>query len=168
MKYEEQLKIQAFLDGELSPSELKEVEALLARDADAQSLLTEIKNTSEAFKAVEAEYCLPESREFYWSKIKRQIESQSMAPAQAERPVSWLTTWRRFLAPAGALAAVLVVALFTLSQTQTESGKVDLETALADPGAFTYRDYDAGATLVWLSYPAENEIAPDESAGTVP
>jgi len=167
VKYEEQLKIQALLDGELSPAESKEVEALLARDADAQSLLTELTNTSQAFKTVEAEYRLPESRDFYWSKIKRQIQAQPVTPAQPERQVSWLTAWRRFVAPAGALAAVLVVALFTLSQTQTESGKADLETSLADPGAFTYRDYDAGATLVWLSYPAENDIAPDETAGTV-
>ena len=34
-----------------------------------------------------------------------------------------------------------------------------METALADSGAFTYHDYSAGATLVWLSYPAEDEVA---------
>ena len=41
------------------------------------------------------------------------------------------------------------------------------ETALADPGAFTYRDYASGTTLVWLSYPAENELADDQEAYTV-
>jgi anti-sigma factor RsiW len=166
INYEEQLKIQAYLDGELSSPESKEIEALLARDPEAHALLAELKNTSQTFKSVEAEMKLPESREFYWSKIERQIQSQSV-PTPAARPVSWLSAWRRFLAPAGALAAVLVVALFTLSQTQTESTRPDLETALADPGAFTYRDYDAGATLVWLSYPAENDVAADDTAGTV-
>jgi hypothetical protein len=30
-----------------------------------------------------------------------------------------------------------------------------VEFALADAGAFTYRDYSAGTTLVWFSYPAD-------------
>ena len=42
-----------------------------------------------------------------------------------------------------------------------------METALADAGAFTYRDYAAGTTLVWLSYPAENELADDDEMGTI-
>ena len=167
MKYEEQLKIQAYLDGELTGAESREIETLLNGEAEAQELLSELKNTREAFKACETEYRVPESRDFYWSKIKRQIETEDEGPLHAPKPASWLTAWRRFMAPAGALAAVLIVGLFTLFQTKTESTNPDIETALADPGAFTYRDYDAGATLVWLSYPAENDIAPDDTAGTV-
>ena len=121
----------------------------------------------DAQAAVEAEYRLPESRDFYWSKIKRQIEADTALPVRQERSLSWWAAWKRFLAPGGALAVVLIVALFTLSQSQTETNRADLETSLADPGAFTYRDYDNGATLVWLSYPAENDIAPDDTAGTV-
>jgi hypothetical protein len=32
-----------------------------------------------------------------------------------------------------------------------------LETAVSDPGALVYRDYSAGATFVWLSYPADED-----------
>ncbi|MEI6783081.1 MAG: hypothetical protein WCQ21_19415, partial [Verrucomicrobiota bacterium] len=42
----------------------------------------------------------------------------------------------------------------------------EIETALADSGAFTYRDYSAGTTLVWLSYPADNEVAENDELGT--
>jgi hypothetical protein len=42
----------------------------------------------------------------------------------------------------------------------------EIETALADSGVFTYRDYSAGATLVWLSYPAEDEAAEIDEMGT--
>ena len=42
----------------------------------------------------------------------------------------------------------------------------DAEADMADPGAFTYRDYAARTTLVWLSYPAENEIADNDAADT--
>ena len=44
---------------------------------------------------------------------------------------------------------------------------LEIETALADSGAFTYRDYSAGTTLVWLSYPADNEVAENDELGTV-
>lgn len=167
MNYEEQLKIQAYLDGELAVAESKQIEALLVGDTEAQALLSELKSTRQIFKDAEAEYRVPESREFYWSKIQRQIESEAAAPARTERPASWLAAWRRFMAPIGALAAVLIVTLFTLSGNHNPAAGPDVETSLADPGAFTYRDYDAGATLVWLSYPAENEVAQSDTAGTV-
>ena len=47
------------------------------------------------------------------------------------------------------------------------SATTGIETALADAGAFTYRDYSAGATLVWLTYPAENEVADDDETGRI-
>jgi len=34
----------------------------------------------------------------------------------------------------------------------------ETETTFADSGAFTYRDYASGMTLVWVSYPAENDF----------
>jgi hypothetical protein len=36
-----------------------------------------------------------------------------------------------------------------------QSAATEVEFALADAGAFTYRDYSAGTTLVWFSYPAD-------------
>jgi len=43
----------------------------------------------------------------------------------------------------------------------------EAETALADSGAFTYHDDSAGVTLVWLSYPAEKEVAENDEMDTV-
>ena len=45
---ETQLKIQAFLDGELAETEAREITALIARDRDAAALHTELKNTRRA------------------------------------------------------------------------------------------------------------------------
>jgi hypothetical protein len=45
------------------------------------------------------------------------------------------------------------------------AGGPERETALADTGAFTYRDYVAGTTLVWLSYPAEGDSADEDATG---
>jgi anti-sigma factor RsiW len=162
MDYELQLKLQAFLDGELSEAETREVANLLARDREAAALLAELRNTRQAMVGQEIGMALPESREFFWSKLQREIERQEPAPAPAQ--LSSLHQFlRRLLAPATAVA-VLGLAMFIAFRP---SGGLTAETAVADPNAFTYHDYSAGATLVWLSYPAEDESAPDDEMGTV-
>ena len=47
------------------------------------------------------------------------------------------------------------------------AGAPQMETAAEDSGAFTYHDYDRGTTLVWLSYPAENEFAENQPTSTI-
>jgi anti-sigma factor RsiW len=156
MNEELRLKVQAYLDGELPASEAREVAELVVRDAGVRSLHAELKNTRAALKEFEAEIKLPESREFYWSKIQREIKRVE-EPESVEEPV-WFAVWlRRYLAPAGALAALVIAA--TLAWQQLSPGfSLETETAFADSDAFTYRDYSKGMTLVWLSYPAENEF----------
>ena len=74
MTIETQLKLQAYLDGELSVGEARQVEIWLAEDHDARSLLGELKNTKAALSSHSANVELPESREFYWNKIEREIQ----------------------------------------------------------------------------------------------
>jgi anti-sigma factor RsiW len=150
MEYETQLKLQAYLDGELPESEARVVSAQIAQDPEAKALLGELQWSREALKGFETELKLPEAREFYWSKLERQLRTD----APAAQPASSLAIWswmRRLLAPATAVAFLLL--LLTVSP-RSESG---IETASSDSGAFTYRNSAAGTTLVWLSYPAENE-----------
>jgi negative regulator of sigma E activity len=164
MDIDAQLKLQAFLDGELPEAEAKDVANWLARDQEAALLLGELRHTRQGLAGYETVMQLPESREFYWSKIKREIERLDPVPAAAPKR-SLLAAWRRMLVPASAIAGVIIVALLMVGPqgVVTES-----EAAMEDPGAFTYRDYPAQATLVWLSYPAENEIAEPSSTDTIP
>ena len=74
MNEELALKLQAFLDGELPEDEAREVSSLLARDADAAALHRELKNTRAAVVNFERPIQVPETREFYWSKISKEIE----------------------------------------------------------------------------------------------
>ena len=111
----------------------------------------------------------PESREFFWSKVQREIQRlETPAPKPAPTPLFALlapvsgprfggrpAVHRREWCSPGRLAR---------SAARATAG---IETALADSGAFTYRDYSAGTTLVWLSYPAENEVADDDEMGTI-
>src|SRR3954463_8797743 len=108
MTDEQQLKLQAFLDGELPETDSREIAAWLARDADATALLGELKNTRNALKGFEPELKVPESREFYWSKIKREIERSAPVVAPVET-VSLFARLRRVLMPLGAVAAVALM-----------------------------------------------------------
>ena len=163
MDYDAQLKLQAWLDGELPELEAREMGRRLERDAEAAALAQELRNTQQALAGLEADVRLPESREFFWSKLEREIRRlETPGPERASLPL--LARWRRFLASASAIALVTIVGLLAIQQSGglRLSGGTEMETTVADTGAFTYRDYSAGATLVWLSYPAEEEAADDE------
>jgi anti-sigma factor RsiW len=169
MDYNAQLKLQAWLDGELPEAEAREAANWLERDRDAAALAEELRNTRRSLAGFEADIRLPESREFFWSKVAREIERlEAPAPTPAPRD-SYFALFRRFLVPASAVA-VAVIAGLLLTRPTSPSGRTvaaDIETALADAGAFTYRDYSAGTTLVWVSYPADNEVAEGDETGTV-
>ena len=48
MTEEQQLKLQAFVDGELPEADAREVAAHVARDAEAADLLAELRHTRQA------------------------------------------------------------------------------------------------------------------------
>lgn len=167
-----ELKLQAYLDGELSGAEQAEISRLVQSDKRAQGLAAEMA----AVKTLLSEYGaqpikVPASREFYWSGIERQIRraQDSHAPQRSQRP-SWLAALSRFLVPAGALAGLVIATFITASQTGifASKGITRLESALAGPGSFTYRDFRNGTTLVWLSYPGEKEFADYDEDSTIP
>jgi anti-sigma factor RsiW len=164
MKEDLSLKLQAYADGELSGREAGEVADVAAKDAEARALLAELKNTRNALAGYEAEIKLPESREFYWSKIEREIRRLEK-PSAPRLETSLFAAWRRFLVPAGALAVLVILGFLAFPQLQVPrvTASAESEFTLADSDAFTYRDYANGTTLVWLSYPAENEFADTDS-----
>ena len=158
MNQDFQLKLQAYLDGELTERETREVEAALAGDAEARALLTELRNTSGALAVFAAELKLPETPEFFWSKVQREIQRQDRTAVTRSAGLPW---WRRILVPAGSLAALVLVGLigFKSFGPANDAQEAAVETFLTDAGAMTYRDQVEGMTVVWLSYPAENEFA---------
>src|SRR5438105_474009 len=155
MDYDAQLKLQSYLDGELPEAEAREMANWLAQDREAVALFAELRNTRQAMVGLEVGVALPESREFFWSKIEREIyRLEQPQPARPALPM--FAAWRRFLMPAGAVAALAMATL--LGVFNGSQGPIP-EMAVADPSALTYHDFSAGTTLVWLSYPAENELA---------
>lgn len=161
MNYDAQLKIQAFLDGELPEDEARVVANQLAADREAVALLGELRNTRQAMAGFESQIRLPESREFFWSKIRREIERLEPAAAPvAKEHRSVFGLLRRVLLPVGCVAAAVIAALLILPRNGGSNIPfAPVETAFADAGALTYRDFSSGTTLVWISYPAENDLS---------
>ncbi len=160
-----QLKLQAYLDGELSFGETQAVRDLLARDVAARNLLVELTNTRDAVVAHEATIKLPESRAFYWSKIQRQIsreEKPTVSPAEKFSVLTWL---QRALVPAGAMAAVAIAVMLSLPSS---GGAGDNTMTASDTATFTYHNYATGTTLVWLDYSSsENDFSDVEADDTL-
>jgi anti-sigma factor RsiW len=153
--YKAQLKLQAFLDGELSEAEARTVAESLGRDPEGAALLAEMRQTGQALDGFEADIKVPESREFYWSKIQREIERQER-PARTAAPVPWLARLRGMLLPAATVSLIITLGLLTV---RTGGPRPGVEVASSDSGVLSYHDYTAGTTLVWVSYPADNEVA---------
>ena len=161
MKQDIELKLQAYLDGELPPGEEKAVVDLVAENEQARELLTELTNTRTAVVAHEADIKVPATREFYWSGIRREIERQEKTSFARSQDVSIFAALRRMLVSASGLVAVLLAVMLAGYQFYSPSGtrREEAETTFEDSGAFTYHDYSSGTTLVWMDYPAENEFA---------
>jgi anti-sigma factor RsiW len=155
MNRETALLIQADADGELSPRKHRQVAALLDTDPAARSLHAQLQGLKRLLKENEPQHAVPEAREFYWSKIARGIEREAATAARPRR-WDWLPVWVRWVAPAGALAAVL--ALFVLGRSQPYSpfqasslDHLDEEEAYYFPtSTITFRSEAQEMTVLWV------------------
>jgi len=160
------IKLQAYLDGELTGHEAQQVAALIQNDAEARALFGELQQTRSLLAANEPELCLPESREFYWSKIERAIERLETAPVASHVP-AWIRFARRHLAALGGAtvaAALVVLAAFQMNII-SPSLLEEIDNPLDDVGTFSFRSESQKMTLVWISNPFASE---EESSDAAP
>jgi anti-sigma factor RsiW len=161
MKHEFELKLQAYLDGELDDRQTRALEAQTQGVPEASALLAELRMTAGALRGNELERTLPETREFYWSKIERTIETQEAAARSSGRPsrLSWL--FRYWPQLSGASVAALLLAVALLRMGGLPGPYEDIENPLDDTGTFTFRSEKEQMTLVWVS--SGNQAQDDES-----
>jgi anti-sigma factor RsiW len=165
-----QLKLQALLDGELSAQEASEVRARIARDPEAQALLAELRNTKTALAGHGAEIKLPETRDFFWSKIQREIERQGRPATPAPgRGASWVGWVLRHWLPVGAVAAVTcVAALFAFHPGNSPAQFAEMELSSDNMGAYTFRDQQEKMTMIWFYDKDDSQFTQPASFATVP
>ena len=156
INHETELKLQAYLDGELSAGEAKAIADLLGRDAGAQALYQELRIAKSFLAGNELERKLLESREFYWSKILRQIDRAESTQGDGLTEQEASRWWPRFMAPAGVLAALAVFVAVVLRSP--EGGQTvlalddsqEIETPLEETSSFSFRSEAAAMTVVWV------------------
>ena len=155
MNVEQQLKLQAWVDGELPEAEARQVAALAQHDGVARALAEELRVTKGFLAGNEPEAKLPESVDFYWSKIRREIESAEKAAAAAPR-VSWTFAWRRLLAPLSGVALIAFLSILSLNvfhqQPIDDSAKylVEVENLSEDISSISYRSQSENMFVVYL------------------
>jgi anti-sigma factor RsiW len=165
MDFETELKLQAYLDGELPEAEARGVAKLLAQDQAAVLLLGELRNTRQAVKGAEAVVQLPESREFYWSKIQREIERLDR-PEQVQQKRPFIFRLQRFLVPVtGAVAVAVFLGITLFGNSGTTLGETELATE--DMGAITFRSESEGMTTVWLYDRGDSELSDEPAPDSV-
>jgi len=147
-----ELKLQAFLDGELGEEEAREIANLIAQDKDAAALVGELRHTRQALAGFERVTVLPESREFYWSKIQKEIERLEPAADVAPARGSFFAGLQRWLVPVSAAALFMVTALTVVQSERApgSEGAAELEITSQHMGAQTFRSQTEGLKMVWL------------------
>jgi negative regulator of sigma E activity len=172
MKHEFELKVQAWLDGELPDPEARQIGERVARDPEAAALAAELGCIRQAMSHQETIVTLGESREFYWSKIQRLIQREAGVRRTGGLP--WHARWRKYMAPLAGVAAMVCVLVLAV----TRSGSPAFDEIFATAGgmeAVTFHDQSAQMTVVWLQdnspataeQPAPKNIRYEDEPGTV-
>lgn len=161
-------KVQAFVDGQLEPEEQEAIAALIARDPDVSALVRELKHTRQALAGSEEPMPMPmpETRDFYWSKIQREI-ARSETVEEPRLTLSPGRVFLRWLIPATCVGALMVAGFFLFTRQHDVDGAFTWQAASEGVHALTYRDHEEGVTLMWFSYSGEDAVAVSREAGTI-
>jgi len=154
------LKYQAFVDGELREAEARHVAQLLETDPEARALVAELRDTKTLLAGNEPQLPLPESRDFYWSKIQRDIQCLEAEPRSAGGWFAALAGWRRFLAPLAGVAVITFLAMVAVrfySPTPVDY-LAEIENLSEESTAYSFRS--GNMFVVWTQ---DRDVTSDDS-----
>ena len=155
MNQDLELKLQAWLDGELSAADARRIGREIAGDAEAARLVTELQAIKSTLAGNEMALSVPESREFYWSKIQRQIEREA---AVTREPAVPRAGWRNWLSPFAGLTALACLTLLAVRSFEP-SAFDEISSTGEGMEAVTFHDQSAGMTVVWLADTEQSQPA---------
>jgi hypothetical protein len=147
----------------LSAAEAAEVSRRLEQDGQERLLHDELRLLKDLMRRSELVRPVPETRAFYWSQIRRGIES---APREHSAGAKGLVWWLRWLAPVGATA---VLCWFWLLPTEWDSGSTkgllvghEIETPVEETTSFAFRSESAAMSVVWVETRGLHNLASGE------
>lgn len=154
MNHETELRLQAFLDGELSPAESKKVAEWLEGNPEAKELRNELEAVHSLLRVNEPQAKVPETREFYWSKIQGEIsraEGRKQGTREVREP-NWIFRWAASLA--GVALALFMYASWQKQQENVSAAALthlqEVEAPLPDVSAISFHSQEAAMTVVWV------------------
>jgi anti-sigma factor RsiW len=160
MNQEFEIKLQAWIDGELSPNESRRMSQEIAGDNEAGLLAAELRSVKDAMAGSEIALALPETREFYWSKIQRQIEREERATRPTTPIPRPAAPWIRWLSPLAGMTALACVTFLAFKPVAPVSSFDEISSTGEGMEAVTFHDQSSGMTVVWL---ADREQAQSQS-----
>jgi len=153
-KAERYEQLTAYLDGELSEDDRREVESLLERDADARKLLAELRETSRLVAELPRASASSELTASIMGRLeRRELLAELEAPRKRPPRIRSLE-WMRPLGVAAGLAIICTASWLVYSHTETAARK-------QSPG-------DAGVAQVSGSNGSGPAAAPDQGAEESP
>lgn len=153
MKTETLLKVQSWIDGELSAREAVEVEAMVRDDAQLRALAADLRRLQSFLRSGEQPRQVPCSPEFYWSGIERGIDALDQDGDRSRAKIHRLPWWLRVMAPLAAGVAVLLVLFMSLpdgSSAFLSGSYAEIDSPLSDVGSITFRSETEHMTIVWV------------------
>jgi anti-sigma factor RsiW len=165
-----QEKIQAWVDGELDPSEANHIAATAQSDPAVQALANNLRGLQTLVRNHPPEPTVDASRDFYWSRIRHGIEQAEKTNAKADakardnatgtrtsplNPAQWLA----WLIPTAAVATVALFALRpdglpTAMPASTNPAPVLVEHTVEAPSTevstLTFYSAADAMTVVWV------------------
>ena len=153
MNPENELKLQAYLDGELAVPDAQAVEAQVQANAEVRAMAAELRWTKAMLKGNDLERTVPETRDFYWSKIEQTIQAGQAAVLSRDRihgpRFNWLSRFWPQLGGAWAVSLLLVLATIRFGWLAGPSW-IEADHASNDLGAMVFRSDAERMTMVWL------------------
>ena len=150
-----ELKIQALVDGELTEFEAGKLRDRIKNDIRLQILHERLMQMKNLISKHEMPRVLPESSDFYWSKIAQEIEAGGSAAQSSAQSLGMKWVFRR-LAPLLGIASVAL--LITLQGPNLpDLGIVldhnhELELLADEIDVMTFNSADDSMSVVWIDY----------------
>ncbi len=152
MTQDTEMRVQAWLDGELSPAEAQQVARMAETDAETARVVRELRQFKSLLAVGELPRTVPATREFYWSGIARALGQPVEAREESEWAWAVARRWLRWVVPAGIVAAVAVVLLTSKPAPTQNAGLLpaEIDSPVEEAGSITFRSDREQMTVVWV------------------
>ena len=150
-----ELKIQALVDGELTEFEAGKLRDRIKNDIRLQILHERLTQMKDLISTHEMPRVLPESSDFYWSKIAQEIEVGGSDAQSSAQSLGMKWVFRRLAPLLGIASVALIITL--QGPNLPDLGIVldhnhELELLADEIDVMTFNSADDSLSVVWIDY----------------